>query len=79
MIYDVLPEDLKDIRETNGLSQSAMAKIVDRSLSVWQKYEQGDSLPSHDVLDALSEKFGIEFRISSKKRHPLINKKRASS
>ena len=71
MSADVLPETFKKLREEKGLSQAKMAEIFGLSLSMVQKYEGGTSIPSYDVLIAMSEYFNVEFRIRHTEKHPL--------
>lgn len=49
-----LAERLKLIRESLGMSQSAMAKAADSSLPSWQGYEAGRNVPGGKVLEALA-------------------------
>lgn len=72
MTADVLPEDFKKLRENAGLSQRKMAEKLGVSLSMVQKYEQGDNIPSYEVLLRMAQIFGIEIRIRPDCAHPLF-------
>jgi len=72
MTADVLPEDFKKLRENAGLSQKKMAEKLGVSLSMFQKYEQGDNIPSYEVLLRMAQIFGIEIRIRPDCAHPLF-------
>lgn len=74
-MVDVLPEDLRRLRENKGLSQQELANQLGKSLSIVQKWEQGDAIPRQDALYELSELYGVDFRISSKQKHPLYLRK----
>ncbi len=72
MTADVLPEDFKKLRENANLSQRKMAEKLGVSLSMVQKYEQGDNIPSYEVLLRMAQIFGIEIRIRPDCAHPLF-------
>lgn len=72
MTADVLPEDFKKLRENANLSQKKMAEKLGVSLSMVQKYEQGDNIPSYEVLLRMAQIFGIEIRIRPDCAHPLF-------
>jgi len=72
MTADVMPEDFKKLRENAGLSQKKMAEKLGVSLSMVQKYEQGDNIPSYEVLLRMAQIFGIEIRIRPDCAHPLF-------
>jgi len=44
-------------------------------LSTLKQYESGQTAPSLEVLTNMSELFDVDFKISSKNKHPLIIKK----
>lgn len=49
-----LPERLKELRISNGLSQRSVAKCLDVSPSIISGYETGERTPSTENLLALS-------------------------
>lgn len=74
-MLDILPENIKKVRvELAKMSQSAFAEFLGKKLSIVQKYEGGRIFPPPDVLDKLSEQFGIEWRMSAERRHPLLKR-----
>lgn len=48
-----LPERIKTVRESLGLSQKDMAKAINASLPSIQNYEAGKSVPGGDVIKSL--------------------------
>ncbi len=50
--------NLKRLRRDKGLSQEQLAERVDLSLRGYQKYEQGESSPTPDILDRFSGALG---------------------
>jgi len=49
-----LAERIKIVRESLGMSQTAIAKAADSSLPSWQGYEAGKNVPGGKVLEALA-------------------------
>jgi transcriptional regulator with XRE-family HTH domain len=74
---DVLPADLKQLREEAGYSQAQLAKLLDLSLVSIKKYESGEVAPSIEVLTKMSELYDVDFLISHKAKHPLVQKKKS--
>jgi transcriptional regulator with XRE-family HTH domain len=72
---DVLPSDLKQLREEKGLSQAQLAKELDLSVTSIKKYESGEVAPSIEVLTKMSELYDVDFLISYKAKHPLLKRK----
>jgi len=72
---DVLPDDLKDLRARSGLSQAQVAEKLGVSVISIKKYESGDIAPSIEVLTKMSELYDVDFLISYKAKHPLVQKK----
>jgi putative transcription factor len=53
-------EIIRSARESEGLSQSELAKKLNEKASLIQKLEQGQTLPSDDVQSKLESELGIE-------------------
>ena len=52
-------ERLKEARKRNGLTQQAVANALSISLNGYQKYEQGERLPSIPTLIAICDLLGV--------------------
>jgi len=82
-LADALPEDLKKLREDyespvtgkKGLTQSELANALGLSVISIKKYESGEVAPSIEVLTKMSELYDVDFLISHRTKHPLIEKK----
>lgn len=70
-MVDLLPENIKALRESKGMSQKDLADALGKKLNIVQKWEQASRIPSPDALYKLSELFDVEFVIRHAKRHPL--------
>lgn len=57
---DIFMENLKRLRKAKGLSQDDFAPMVGFGLRGYQKYEQGESSPTPDILDRFAEKLECE-------------------
>jgi transcriptional regulator with XRE-family HTH domain len=49
-----LADRIKIVRESLGMSQTAIAKAAESSLPSWQGYEAGKNVPGGKVLEALA-------------------------
>lgn len=79
IIYDVSPEDITEIRQSLGLDRYQFAEKLGISYESVAKYESGQVIPSYAVLVAICELSGCEFRITPKRKHPLLLKKLGAS
>jgi transcriptional regulator with XRE-family HTH domain len=59
-IKDILAANLKHNRRKKGLTQEKLAEMADISLRYLAMLELGNSFPSGDVLEKLSEALGIQ-------------------
>ncbi|WP_145617987.1 helix-turn-helix domain-containing protein [Nitrospirillum bahiense] len=50
---------IKAIRNRRGLSQEALAALIDRSPDAISNLERGVSIPSYDTLDLLAKGLGV--------------------
>lgn len=76
MTYDMLPQDIKEIRtEVLGLSQDEFATALGLTIDMVRSLEIGRALPSYKTMIAISELAGIDFIITAKKKHPFLLKK----
>lgn len=77
MTYDILPEDLKDIRSRMGMTQPEFAEAIGVTLASVKAYEYGQGIPSYQVLKTICNVADVEFRVTKDKTHPLIEKRKA--
>lgn len=75
IIYDVSPDDIKAIRDDLGLDKAEFAERIGVSYESIRAYESGRVIPSYEVLIAICELTGCEFKITPKTKHPLLIKK----
>ncbi|MDG3439562.1 helix-turn-helix domain-containing protein [Nitrospirillum amazonense] len=64
---------IKAIRNRRGLSQEALAALIDRSPDAISNLERGVSLPGYDTLDLLAQGLGVplaEFFVDEKGDDP---------
>ena len=81
-LADVLPEDLKELRETYidpktksvGLSFKDAAILLGVKEITLRKYESGEIVPSITILTKMSDVYGVDFLISALRKHPLVEK-----
>jgi len=81
-LADVLPEDLKELRENYidpktksvGLSFKEASLILGVKEITLRKYESGEITPSISVLTKMSDLYGVDFLISALRKHPLVEK-----
>lgn len=61
-VHDMLPEQIKSLRERTRLSQAVFAAVLNTSVSTVQKWEIGDKKPSGPSLKLLNliERKGLE-------------------
>lgn len=59
MIYSVVSEHIRELRNQRGLTQVELAAVLGVSKSVISSYENGIHLPPYDILTRLSELFGV--------------------
>lgn len=52
-------QELKAYRQKSGLTQEALAELIDRSVDTISNIERGTSGPSHETLRRLSKVFGL--------------------
>ena len=53
-------ENIKKLREKNGMSQSELAAKIGKSrTAVWQ-YERGDTIPRMGVIEDMARVFGVK-------------------
>ncbi len=50
---------LTHLRETRDLTKTELARIINVTTPCVSQYERGDSMPSHDIMLALSKYFGV--------------------
>lgn len=53
---------IKKLRTAQGLTQEALAELIDRSVDAVSQLERGINLPSLDTLERLSERLGVPVR-----------------
>lgn len=75
MTYDLLPEHIKEIRNELHLTQVQFAESLGLGLDTIKSYEVGRAIPSYDVMMAICDMAGVEFRIRPEKKHPALLKK----
>ena len=84
-LADVLPEDLKALRETalnpktgfNGFNLKEASEALGLQEITLRKYESGEIVPSISVLTAMSDLYNVDFLISALRKHPLAHSKKA--
>ena len=59
MIYSVVCEHIRELRNQRGMTQVDLAKRLGVSKSVVSSYENGVHLPPYDILIRLSALFGV--------------------
>ena len=59
MIYSVVCEHIRELRNQRGMTQDDLAKRLGVSKSVVSSYENGVHLPPYDILIRLSALFGV--------------------
>lgn len=67
-------ERLKEIRKKRGYTQDELAKLLNKSIPQYRKYESGDSLPPLNTVITLAETLNIttdELIIDPEKRKPI--------
>lgn len=52
---------LRQVREARGLSQTAVARMVELTSQSISLYERGETVPSPTVVERLSEKLGVQY------------------
>lgn len=76
MTYDMLPEDIKEIRnDILNMSQEEFATALGLTIDMVRSLEIGRAFPSYKTMIAICELADIEFIISAKKKHPYLLKK----
>lgn len=50
---------IKALRKQRGLSQEALAELIDRSSDAISNMERGISIPAYDTLDLLAKGLGV--------------------
>lgn len=58
-VREVFTIRLKKIREENGLSQTAAAKRIGWSVTRWNNYEVGVSIPECEALVQIADLFSV--------------------
>ena len=58
---NILSQQLKKLREQEGLSYKEMGKTVGVNYRTIERYELGDSQPTADVLENYTHKFSVTF------------------
>ena len=61
--YPIYKDQIKLIRETLGMSQEKLGKLVDRSLNTIQNIESGRARPKISTLEKLAEVLNAELKI----------------
>ena len=74
---DITGKDLTDLRNQHNFTQAGLAQKLGKSLSLVQKWEQGDSIPRLDVLYELSKLYNVEFVVRNKVRHEMFPEKKS--
>ena len=61
-VHEILPQQIKALRERSNASQAVFAAVLNTSLSTVQKWEVGDKKPSGPSLKLLNliERKGLE-------------------
>ena len=61
-VHEILPQQIKALRERSNVSQAVFAAVLNTSLSTVQKWEVGDKKPSGPSLKLLNliERKGLE-------------------
>ena len=59
MIYSVVCEHIRELRNQRGLTQTELASMLGVSKSVISSYENGVHLPPYDILVRISSLFGV--------------------
>ncbi len=58
---NILSQQLKKLREQEGLSYKEMGKTVGVNYRTIERYEFGNSQPTADVLENYTQKFSVTF------------------
>ncbi|WP_282804465.1 helix-turn-helix domain-containing protein [Clostridium tetani] len=53
-------EKIKEIRKSKKLTQTQLAKQINKSERMLQKYENGEVTPSFEVVEIIAEALGVE-------------------
>lgn len=54
-----LPERLKELRETCGLTQTRVAELLGVGLWVYHRWESGHAMPHYDTVVKLADVLGV--------------------
>ena len=72
---DILPEDLRKIRQDNDMTQAQMAEFLGVSIGLIKQYEGGKAVPSFDTIAKMILGFGIGFSMNAENLHPLVSER----
>ena len=74
MSTNQLPHILKQLRDSKGLTQEALAQSLNIVQSTYSGYEKGYHFPGPDMLQRIAAFYGIEFDVLMKMAFPDFGK-----
>ncbi len=69
MLVNTIGETIKNRRKELGITQPHLAELANVSTNTLYKLERGQTNPSLDVLNKLTEVLGMELKLEVKKKN----------